>query len=300
MQKWTYLLHNYKESLKRIRSLFKEVVLLMFKDKVSLIGLSILLIFIFAGIIGPLVISPPEPSPQIYAPPSLKHPFGTDFQGEDIFSLIIYGTPFMLLTAFIVSAVTTLISVILGTVAGYIGKLADTLIMGAADIMLAIPQLPLLLILAVLIKSMNIITLSLLISALSWPTAARAFRSQILSLKERDFVESSRLLGFNSVEIIVYDLIPNILPYIAINLILNAIYAIYIVASLAYLGFIPFSSANWGVMLYQAWAFGTIYNRQTFMYVMAPIMAIVMLQVGLMLFSRAFEVIFNPRVRSGE
>jgi len=239
-------------------------------------------------------------SSAIYAPPSWKHPFGTDFQGEDIFAQIVHGTPTMLLTAFIVGVLITLVAIVLGSLAGYVGGTVDTVLMGAADVILAIPQLPLLLIFAVLFKSLNLITLALLIAALSWPTAARAFRSQILSLKERDFVEVSRLLGFNSLEIITYDLIPNIVPYIAVNVILNAVYAIYIVASLAYLGIIPFKSDNWGVMLFQAWAYGTIYNRNTFMYVMAPILAIVLLQISLILFSRAFEVIFNPRVRSGE
>jgi peptide/nickel transport system permease protein len=290
----------YRESARRSKEVLAEAFRVILRDKLSLAGLIILLLFILGGTVGTLVIPAPSVSSAIYAPPSWKHPFGTDFQGEDIFAQIVHGTPTMLLTAFIVGVLITLVAIVLGSLAGYVGGTVDTVLMGAADVILAIPQLPLLLIFAVLFKSLNLITLALLIAALSWPTAARAFRSQILSLKERDFVEVSRLLGFNSLEIITYDLIPNIVPYIAVNVILNAVYAIYIVASLAYLGIIPFKSDNWGVMLFQAWAYGTIYNRNTFMYVMAPILAIVLLQISLILFSRAFEVIFNPRVRSGE
>jgi len=291
---------TYGKALSRTKENLIETFHALVEDKLAMSGLIILIAFVLMGLIGPFFIPPPTPSPNIYAPPSLQHPFGTDFQGEDIFAKIVYGTTSMLIIAFVTGIFITIIAVLLGSIAGYLGGYVDNVIMGFADILLAIPQLPLFLILAVLVKFLDIVSLALLISALSWPTAARAFRSQFLSLKERDFVEASRLLGFNSLEIIVYDLIPNILPYILINVVLNAVYAIYIVTSLAYLGIIPFESNNWGIMLYQAWAFGTIYNKRTFMYIMAPIGAIVFLQLGLLLFSRALEVIFNPRVRTGE
>ncbi|MCB0129580.1 MAG: ABC transporter permease, partial [Caldilineaceae bacterium] len=237
---------------------------------------------------------------KIYQPPSSEFWFGTDHQGRDIFSQIVNGGKDVLIVAVIAAGLSTLIAVTFGTASGFVGGTADTIIMSITDIMLTIPQIPLLLILASLIQFTNVASLGLLLGLLSWPALLRAVRAQALSLKERDFVEAARSLDLGTRHIVFNEIVPNMMTYIIISFALAMTSAIYAQVALVLFGLVPFSGSNWGVMLSLAWVRGAIFFKDSIWYIMMPILAIVLLQLSVVTTTRSLELVFNPRLRSGE
>ncbi|RLE91435.1 MAG: ABC transporter permease [Thermoprotei archaeon] len=267
-------------------------------NKAGLIGFIGLLIYIFMAIAGPYIVpldTIPKPE-QRYLPPSWEHPLGTDFEGKDIFSQIVNGARDVLFVAFLAGTITVLIATVLGSIAGFKGGLWDNVIMAVDEILLTIPQFPLLSVLAALTRLDNF-TLALVIGVLSWPALARAIRSQVLSLKERDFIEAARALGLDAKHIVFTEIMPNLMSYIVVSWILSMTGAVYSQVGLVFLGFVPFTSHNWGVMINLAWTWGAIYYKNSVWYIISPIMAITGFQLSAILFSRALEEIFNPRLR---
>lgn len=257
-------------------------------------------VYVLMAAIGPFIV-PLDlvgRSPR-YLPPSVQHPFGTDYIGRDISAQIIHGARDVLLLAFVAAMMTIMISVILGTVAGMKGGRVDTLLTFVTDVMLTIPGFPLLIVIAASIKGGGgILVLSAALAIVSWASPARAIRSQVLSLKRRDFVEASRSVGFNTLYVIFFDIIPLILPYVAVNTLLIMMGAIYSLVGLALIGAIPWSECNWGVMISIAVNYaGALTDPRSLQYLLAPLGAIAILQISLIMLSHAVEVVFNPRLR---
>jgi len=140
--------------------------------------------------------------------------------------------------------------------------------------------------------------LALILGVLSWPALTRAIRAQVLSLREREFVEAARALDLGTRHIILKEILPNMMSYIAINLIFAMTAAIYAQVGLVFLGLVPFSGSNWGVMLSLAWTRGAIFYKGSLWYIMAPVAAIALFQLSLVSFTRLLEEIFNPRLRT--
>ncbi|MDK6028110.1 ABC transporter permease [Ignisphaera sp. 4213-co] len=271
------------------------------KNKIGMLGLVILLFFIVLGSIGPLIIPRPTSNPTaIYLPPSLEHPFGTDFEGKDVFAQIVHGTPIVLQIAFLTGFLTVIISFTLGALSGYRGGLVDSIIMFISDVILTIPFIPLFMVLATVVKFNEARIIALLLAVFSWPPIARAIRSQVLALRETTFIEAARIIGYSSIEIVFREILPNIAAFIAVSFIFASINAIYAQVGLAFLGIIPYIGENWGIMINRAYTYGAIFYSKSFWYNMAPIIMIILLQLGLLLFSRLLEDFLNPRVRVGE
>jgi peptide/nickel transport system permease protein len=138
-----------------------------------------------------------------------------------------------------------------------------------------------------------------LIGALFWPTLMRAIRAQVLSLKERDYVESARALGLGTPHIVFREIAPNMAGYIAINFTLAVTASMYAVVGLTLLGLVPLSENNWGVMINLAWTRGAIFSKDSVFYIMAPIAAIALFQLGLVAMNRSLSEVFDPRLRQG-
>ncbi len=235
----------------------------------------------------------------IYQPPSLAHLLGTDHQGRDILSQIVHGGRDVLVVAFLAGIISTGIAVVLGALSALLRGAADSIIMGLADIVLTIPHFPLLAVLAGLIRFNNVTLLAVILGALAWPSLTRAIRAQVLSLRERDFVEAARALDLGTGHIILREILPNMMSYIAISLIFAMTSAIYAQVGLVFLGLVPFSGTNWGVMLSLAWTRGAIFYRDSLWYIMSPVAAIALFQLSLVSLTRSLEEVFNPRLRTG-
>ena len=271
------------------------------KNKVGFAGFVILLALIFMSFILPLFVplDTKVKINEIYQPPSLKHPLGTDFQGRDILSQIIHGGRDVIVVAVFAGMIGTSIAVSLGALSGFSGGKVDMIITSLADILLTIPHFPLLAVLAAFIRLSSSVGLALLLGLLSWPGAMRAIRAQVLSLKERDFVEAAKVLNLGTFHIIFKEIIPNMMNYIVMNFIFTMRSAVYSQVGLIILGFVPYSSHNWGIMIYYAWTRGAIFYKNSILYLLAPISMIALFQWSLVSFARALEGIFNPRLREG-
>ena len=213
--------------------------------------------------------------------------------------LPLFWLEWAILIAVITGVLETLVAVAIGSAAAYFGGRIDGLLVSFIELWLTIPRFPLLAILATTLKLQEPWMLAIIIAILGWPSLARQVRTVVLSLKKRDYIEAASMLDLGARHIIFREMLPNMMSFVAIALVSTMIYAIYYQTSLVFLGFIPFSSTNWGVMLSLAEAKGAIYNAQAAWGVITPIAAIVALQIGLVWIMRALEEVFNPRLRQG-
>ena len=232
-----------------------------------------------------------------FGPP---HLLGTDTQGRDIFSHIVNGGTTLISTALVAGLISTLIAVVLGALAALLGGIVDTLITAVANLVLTIPSFPLLIVLAALIQLSNALALALLIAALSWPVLMRAVRSQVLSLRERDYVEAAFALDLGLPHIILREILPNMMSFVAINFIFAVTRAMYEQVGLIFLGMVPINDYTWGVMLYFGRSRGTLFSPDSASMVLSPVIAIAMFQVSMVLFARSLEEMFDPRLRTAK
>jgi peptide/nickel transport system permease protein len=172
-------------------------------------------------------------------------------------------------------------------------------LMRVADVFLTIPSFPLLVVLTGYLKVNEPLPMAGVLSIAAWAGLARAIRAQVLTLAQRDFVEAARIAGLSRTHIIFRELLPNMAPYIAMNFVLAFTGAIYAEVGLFLLGVAPFTATNWGVMLnFAVTQAGALYSTSSMWYLIAPMACIILLQVGSVLFVRALEEVFNPRLRA--
>jgi peptide/nickel transport system permease protein len=266
---------------------------------VGFAGLIGICLYVLVSFVGPLVVplNTTVDLTAIYAPPSFAHLLGTDYQGRDVANQIIWGGRDILIVAFLSAILSTLIAVGFGSLGALVGGPLDSAVVGITDVILTIPRLPLLVVLAALLRLNSILILALIVGALAWPSLLRAVRAQVLSLKEREFVEAARALDLGLGHIIFAEVLPNMRSYIAISFILAMTQAIYAQAGLIFLGLVPLSGTNWGVMINLAWVRGAVFFRDSLPYILAPVLAIALFQLALVSLASALEDIFNPRLR---
>lgn len=278
------------------------------RNKGGFIGFVGILFFLVLTTFGPLFIEY-EGQPRmdrrlpgamtLFQMPSSEHILGLDFQGRDVLSHIVYGGQTLIITAIETGLMATAIAVVFGSLAALLGGIVDQLLSALSNFILTIPQFPLLLVLASILDFDSHFMLAVLLAALSWPALMRAVRAQVLSLKARDYVEAAITLDLGMSHIILREVFPNMVSYIAINFIFAIRGAMYALVGLVILGMVPLREPDWGIMIWNARSRGAFYNPDAVMMALAPIMAIALFQLSLILFTRSLEEIFNPRLRSG-
>ncbi len=237
-----------------------------------------------------IIISNPE-----FGPP---HLLGTDTQGRDIATHIVHGGRILIMTAVIGGVISTMIALVFGSVAALLGGPVDSVLTALTNLILAVPRFPLLVVLAGLIRFDNTLLLGVLIGLLGWPALMRAIRAQVLSLRERDFVEAAQSLGLGTPHIMFREILPNMISFVTINFIFSITFAMYEQIGLVVLGLAPINDYTWGVMLYFGRTRGTLFNPDGASMALSPVLAIAIFQVCLVLFARALEEVFDPRLRS--
>jgi len=263
-----------------------------------------LLLIIFSLIHQPLVtwrIGDTDPmqvgSYGIFLDPDGDHWLGTDRFGRDVLSLVLIALPVSLMVAFLAGALSTAMGVIVGFVAGYKGGRVDAVLRTITDIFIVIPTLPLIIVLAANTRNLNSLKLSLVLAAFSWPFAARVIRTQVMSLRERPYVELSKMTNLNDREIIVGDILPNMAPYIAIGFAQASVGAAFALVGLTVIGLGQSSSMDLGRMISEALGQGVISLGKEHIFAV-PVVLLVLLFLGLALISQGMEEFFNPRLRS--
>ena len=226
------------------------------------------------------------------------HLLGTDTQGRDIATHIVHGGRILILTAIIGGVISTLIALVFGSLAALVGGAFDSALTALTNLILAIPRFPLLVVLAGSIRFESMLYLGVLIGLLGWAPLLRAIRAQVLSLRERDFVEAARSLGLSMNHIMFREILPNMVSYVLINFIFSITFAMYEQIGLLVLGLAPIDDYTWGVMLYFGRSRGTLYNPDGASMALSPVLAIAFFQVCLVLFARALEEVFDPRLRA--
>ncbi len=191
-----------------------------------------------------------------FAPPSLQHPLGTDGNGMDIFTRLLYGGRISLLIGICAVLLETLLGMVIGGLAGYLGKMVDSLLMRLVDVVNCLPALPLVIIIGAAMDHLGVaprlrlLWLILILAALSWPPLARLVRGQILSLRERSFMLAAEAAGISPVRRIFHHLLPNVAPQLILSATLAVGDVILLESALSFLGLgVKFPYASWGNMI---------------------------------------------------
>jgi len=223
---------------------------------------------------------------------------GTDSQGLDIWSQLVYGARVSLTVGLLSAFIGIALGLLVGLVAGYLGKIVDEVLMRFTDMLLVIPGLPLLIVLVSVIGtslgSSRLPVLILVIGFLGWMGFARVVRAQVLSLKERPFVEAARASGAGTGHITTRHIIPNIVGLIYVNLALAVPGAILSEAALSFLGLGDVTVMSWGRMLNLVEITG---SQRTWWWVLPPGLSIALVSLAFVMIGFSLDTLFNPRLR---
>jgi len=212
------------------------------KNKLSVVGLTMVSIVIFVAIFAPYISPYPEDavravyrSEKIHLPPSWEHPFGTDEAGRDVFSRVVFGTRISFMLAVAVLLIALLIGIPLGLIAGYYGGIVEVIIMRTADIFLSVPSRILALVVTVAL-SPSLTNVMWAMALGMWPWYARLVYGETLRIKQEDFVEATKLLGASRLRIIFREILPNCISPVIVKITLDMGFAIIATSSLSFLG----------------------------------------------------------------
>lgn len=263
------------------------------------LGVLLLLLVAGLGIVGPFVydtdlaeVGAVEPG----LPPSAAHPLGTEVQGRDILALLILGTPQTLKIGVIAGLVGLTIGIVLGLSSGYLGGFLDAFVRLITDVFMTIPALAILIVVASSIRVLSIEAMALIVASLSWMAPTRAIRAQVLTLRERQYIQMARLSGMNSAEIIFQDILPNLIPYIAATLVLSVSSGILAAIGLEVLGLGPSHLPSLGMVIFWAQFYDAIF-RGMWWWILPPIGVLLLIFIGLFLISMGLDQLSNPRLR---
>ena len=264
------------------------------------VGLAIVVAISLFGVVGRIFV--PRSMADVGAarvakPPSSDHWLGTDQQGRDVLADVIYGTPGSLEIGLIAGLIGVTFGGMVGLIAGYAGGVVDEVIRVLIDVLLTIPGLMILVVAAAMLGSVSIESMALIIAALAWMWPARTVRAQVLTIRERMYVQVAKLNGASPLKIIVQELLPNLLPYLAANLVGAVSGAILASVGLSTLGLGPMTTPSLGLTFYWAIHYGALI-RQMWWWFMPPIFIIVFLFLGLFLLSQGLDQIANPRLQA--
>lgn len=222
------------------------------KNRLAVLGGVIVLFLFFIALSAP-VLSPYDPNAidvkHILEPPGLKHPFGTDDLGRDIFSRVLWGSRISLSVGFVAVGIATVIGVILGALSGYYGSWTDRVIMRFVDIMLSIPTFFLLLAVIAFLEP-SIWNIMIVIGLTSWMGVARLVRAEVLSAREREFALAARAIGAGDLRIIFNHILPNSMAPVLVSTVLGIAGAILVESALSFLGIgVQPPTSSWGNIL---------------------------------------------------
>ena len=265
-------------------------------NRLNLVGLSLVVLFLVLSLIGE-TIAPHDPYGKgdiIHAKlvgPSRDHLLGTDELGRDVFSRILAGTRVSLQVAAVVLSISVVVGVVIGAIAGYFGGMVDEVLMRLTDMFLAFPAL----VLAIAISASlgpSLRNTMIALSTVFWPWYARLVRGQVLSIRERDYVDAARSIGLRSGRILGRHVLPNAMSVVIIQVTLDVGYAILITSSLSFVGLgAQPPSAEWGLMLSNA----RNYFREAWWYITFPGVALTLTVFAFNILGDGVQDALDPR-----
>lgn len=268
-------------------------------------GLGGMLVFLIVAIIGPWI-APYSPSQTFSTtasfplPPSAAHWLGTTQQQQDVLSQLLAGGRSTVLVAFVAGLVATVLSIVIGVTAGYLGGLADDLLSMLANFFLIMPALPLLVVIFGFLPASqggDDVLIGLIIAITGWAWGARVLRAQTLSLRSRDYVQSARLIGERGWRIISFEILPNLIPIVASSFLFTALYGVGTYTALAFLGLVNPNHVSWGGMLFYAQVSDAVTTGYWWLFI-PPGLAVAALGTALALLNFGIDEFINPRLRA--
>jgi peptide/nickel transport system permease protein len=227
--------------------------------------------------------------------PSTAHLLGTTSYGEDIFSQLVFGARQVLVIALAAGGFATVLSVLIGITAAYLGGVVDEFLSLITNVVLILPTFPLMIILARYAGTSNWVMIFVLV-ATGWSYGANQMRAQALSLRNRDFLEAARVRGERRAYIILFEMMPTMTSLIVANFLGSALYSVLAASGLQFIGLGNRSSDSWGTMLYWADSQEALQAGNA-MWIIAPGLAIAVLSAAFALMNYAFDEIGNPALR---
>lgn len=269
------------------------------RNRVAVIGLGVIALFYLIALLAPLI-APYDPIAQrdiartSFLPPSSDHWLGTDRFGRDVLSRILYGARISLAIAFVATVISITLGTLIGAIAGYAGGKVDAILMRFTDMVLAFPRL-VLLIMIVALFSPSIAVIITVLGLTQWPSTTRIVRGDVLSLREREFVQAARALGFSSRRILLRHLIPNVLAPVIVAATLGIGNTIVLEAGLSFLGLgVSAPTPTWGNMV----AEGRDYLLRAWWLATFPGLTIVFVVLAFNLVGDGLRDALDPRLRS--
>jgi peptide/nickel transport system permease protein len=266
-------------------------------SKLTLTGIALVGSIAFAGVFAPFV-APYDPTLATGVPfesPSERHLLGTNDIGQDILSEMIWGARVSLTVGLLAALVATTIGTVVGLVGGYFRGITDAFLMRTVDVILALPFLPLMILLAAFLGP-SILTIVIVVGLVSWARPSRVIRSMVMSLAAREYITAARGVGAGPVRIIAKHLLPGTIALMVVEFVQAAAGAILIESSLSFLGLGDPIQKSWGSVLYYAQARSAFLSGAWVYWVIPPGVAITMTVLGLAFIAFSLERFANPRL----
>ncbi len=264
----------------------------------ALAGTLLMLVFCFLAAF-PGFVAKDNPNAINYAPllrPSGQHLIGTNGLGQDLWAQLVYGTRYSLYIAFAVGGLSTIISVIVGVSAAYLGGIVDDVLSFVTDVLLVIPTFPLIIVIVAYTQNAGFWVLTAVLVITGWSYGARQLRVQALSLRHRDFLEAARVRGERSIYIIVVEILPTMTSLIVASFLGSALYAVLAAAGVSFVGLGDPNTISWGTMLNSAQQ-GNALGSGLWAWAIMPGIALALLGAAFALLNYAFDEISNPALR---
>jgi peptide/nickel transport system permease protein len=279
-----------------VRSPMAKVWAAMWGNKTAFVGLVVLAVLVLLGIFAPLIAPYPvnQQVGQPFAAPSVHHLLGLDDAGYDVFSLLLYGLRISLLVGFSATVIASVVGTVIGIIAGYRGGIIDNLLMRLTDYFLVIPLLPLMIVVADLWGA-TLFHIIAVIGLLSWTMTAIVIRAQVRSLREYMFIRRARATGASHTRIIVQHILPQVMPLVVANTVLNISYAVFTETALAFLGIGDPSQVSLGTMIEFGFQRGAI-SVGAWWAIVPPGLLVTIIVLACSLIGRGIEDSFNPRL----
>jgi peptide/nickel transport system permease protein len=273
-------------------------------NRKGVLGLASVIFFLaVAGLAD--AISPFDPSAidpnRTWLPPNSINWFGTDWFGHDLFSQMIIGTQVSLIVGIFATLISIVVGTAIGLLAGYYAKSLGEFLERVIDFFLVIPNLPLMIVLVAIFEAMEtpiplLWVIIFVIGITGWSGTARIIRSQVLSVKERQFVERAKAVGAGDFRIMAKHILPNVFPLVFANAVLTVAGAVLAEVTLDFLGLGDVTTISWGMMLHFALSNSAVY-RGAWWWLLPPGVAIILLVMGFTMIGYSVEEISNPRLR---
>ncbi|MWV65073.1 ABC transporter permease subunit [Halorubrum sp. JWXQ-INN 858] len=292
---WRRFFENLKRSTYKQAAIFSE-------SKIAMVGMGILVFYFLVALLAPYLV-PYEPFERIIADdgswyslesPTAAHPLGTTDSGYDVLSQLIMGSRVAMFVGLLGAFMVAVIGTTVGMVAGYYGGWVDETVMRVVDILYGLPFIPFVIVLATILGG-SIWNIIFGIAMLYWLTTARVVRSEVLTLKERPYIEAAKAAGASDFRVMFYHILPNVIPLSALYAAIAVGYSITAEASISFLGFGDPNVSSWGVMLQRA--FVTQEFTTAWWWSIPPGISITLVVFGAYMAGRGYEEIANPQLR---